>query len=1086
MTVKDMLNRKIPRNILLLFCLIPFCFAALAAAAIDPVALRCNYFVRPLGLQSAHPLLAWQLRADTPGLTGARQTAYQILVATSRAHLKSNHGDLWDSGKVVSNQTIDIRYAGQPLVAGQRCWWKVRVWGTAGHASAWSKPALWTMGLLHKSNWHAHWITAPQSPLSSTKQKLSWVWLPEVGMNAPVGNVYFRKTVNLPIGPTISKATFDLTADNEFQLFINGKWAGSGMHWRLMQHVNVLPLLSHGRNILAVKATNTGSSPNPAGLLGRLSITWSNGRTQIIPVDNTWKISAVLTRGWKSREFNDSGWPDARAVAKFGRGPWGKINLSTARLPLFRYPFSVAKPIAHAVVYVSGLGQYDLFINGRKVGHDVMQPAWTDYRKRVDYNTFNVTTRLRQGANVLAVMLGTGMYDSADYPGRYNHAPASFGPPKLILQLQIAFTDGTSQTLVSNGQWRTAPGPVSFCNIFGGEDYNAIDAIPGWKLPGFNDADWRHARPTHGPGGRLVAQTAPPVKVMHVYTAIRVLHPQPGVAVYDLGQNMAGRPVITARGPTGSTLTIYPSELIHPDGTNWQSCAGPIWCTYTLNGKGVETFHPMFSYFGFRYVQVNAAPAPNSHQLPAVLAVTGQATHTSAPLIGSFSCSNRLINQIHHLITMAMANNMVSIVTDCPTREKSGWLEDTYLVGPGLMDNFFVPNLYAQTAANMRADQDADGHVADIAPVYFNYTGGFVDSPEWGSAAIIDPWLIYRHFDDQRILRANYTMMVRYMAYLKSKARGNLLFFGLGDWYDLGPNPPGYEQLTSSGVTASATWYRDLKIMTRIARLLGHPVQARIYAAQAQIVRSAFNQRFYHPATGQYDRGSQCANAMALATGLTRKADRPKVLASLIANIHRHGDHTTAGDIGFHYVVQALTDAHKNALLYKMTTQTNPPSYGYQIAHGATALTEAWNALPQDSQDHFMLGHIDQWFYNGLAGIHLNFANKPGHQLEIRPCMVGNLTWVRASYQSVLGKIVSNWHRTGGNCTMDITIPVNTVATIYIPHTGRSPVLLNGAPLAKQPAVIIRGHQADRVVCRLPGGVYHIKSHDQPHSIGHN
>lgn len=1071
-------NHKWLVRLLTLCCSLPL-LSTVACAALATGALRCNYFARPMGIQSAHPRLAWQL-VTSPGLIGARQTAYRILVASSQAKLNADHGNLWDSGKVLSNQTIDIRYAGQPLTAGQRCWWKVRVWGAAGHASTWSKPALWTMGLLHKSNWHAHWITAAQAPLSRAMQGLAWVWLPGVGTNAPAGNVYFRKIINLPTGPAVSKAVFDLTADNKFHLFINGKLAGSGMHWRMIQHINVLPLLHHGRNILAVKGTNSGSSPNPAGLLGLLSITWSNGRTQIIPVDKTWKISSILTRGWNSLQFNDAGWTKSQAVALYGGDPWGKLNFSSNRLPLFRHAFALAKPIAHAVVYVSGLGQYNLFINGSKVGHDLMQPAWTDYRKVVDYNTYNVTDLFRHGGNALAVMLGTGMYDSADYPGRYDHAPTTFGPPKLILQLHITFADGTSQTIVSNDQWRTAPGPITFCNIFGGEDYNAIDAFPGWKLPGFNDSSWRHARPTHGPGGRLTAQTAPPVRVMHVYKAIRILHPQSGVTVYDLGQNMAGRPVISARGPAGSTLTIYPSELIHRDGLNWQSCAGPIWCTYTLNGKGVETFHPMFSYFGFRYVQVNAAPAPDSSQLPVVLGVTGQATHTSASVIGAFSCSNSLINQIHHLITMAMVNNMVSIVTDCPTREKSGWLEDTYLVGPGIMDNFFVPSLYAQTAANMRTDQNANGHVADIAPVYFNYAGGFVDSPEWGSASIIDPWLIYRHFGDQRILAANYNMMVRYMAYLKSKANGNLLFFGLGDWYDLGPNAPGYEQLTSLGVTASATWYRDLKIMAHIARLRGHSAQARTYAAQAKIVRSAFNQRFYHPATGQYDRGSQCANAMALATGLVRKADRTRVLANLIASIHKHGDHTTAGDIGFHYVVQALTDAHKSALLFKMATQTAPPSYGYQIAHGATALTEAWNALPQDSQDHFMLGHIEQWFYSGLAGIRLNFAKKPGHQLEIRPSMVGNLTWVRARYHSVLGNIVSNWRRNGAACTMNVTIPVNTLATIYIPHTGQSLVRVNGVPLAKLSAIKLLGQTGRRVVCRVPSGVYHFASHYEP------
>ncbi len=1074
------MNRKIAYCTLALFCAAHPCLAAAKYVNIAPAALRCDNSVRPLGLQDIHPRLGWQVTAAKAGLFGLRQTAYQILVASSLAKLDANSGDLWNSHKVSSNQSVNIRYAGRLPGSGQRCWWKVRLWDASGQVSAWSKPALWTMGLFARSNWHAQWITMPAPKLNRALANSDWVWLPGTGINAPVGNVYFRKIFYLPPGKSITKAQFDLTADNQFQLFINGKFAGAGTHWRIMQRLNAAPFLHPGRNILAVLATNGGSSPNPAGLLGLLTITPRNGKPKTVPVDTTWKLSRHRTPGWKSQRFNDSSWKHAAVIAAYGSAPWGKLQLRVARLPMFRHTFIVDKPIAHAVVYISGLGQYKLLMDGHKVGHNVLQPAWTDYRKVVNYNTYNITTRLHNGKNTLGVMLGTGMYDSADFPGRYNHAPASFGPPKLIMQLHITFKDGTSQNIVSSNHWRVAPGPVTFCNIFGGEDYNALDAVPGWGRPDFNDTRWKHASTTHGPGGKLLAQLAPPVRIMHVYKAIHITHLQPGIAVYDIGQNIAGRPEIKARGPAGSTLTVYPAELAHRNGAAWQSCAGPIWCTYTLNGKGVETFHPLFSYFGFRYVQVNAAPAPGSSVLPTVLAVTGQATHSSSPVVGSFSCSNRLINQIHHLIVMAMANNMVSLLTDCPTREKTGWLEETYLVGPGVMDNFFVPNLYAQTAWNMRTDQSTDGHVADIAPVYFNYAGGFVDSPEWGSASIIDPWLIYRRFDDRSVLSANYLMMRRYAAYLKSQATGNLLLFGLGDWYDLGPNAPGYEQLTSLGVTATATWYRDLIIMERTADLLGHSTQAQAYASQAAIVRVAFNTRFYHPATGQYDRGSQCANAMAIATGLVRKTDRSRVLANLITDIHHHGDHTTAGDIGFHYVVQALTDAHKSLLLFKMTTQTTPPSYGSQIAHGATALTESWNALPQDSQDHFMLGDIDQWFFNGLAGIRLNFSRKPGRQLEIRPAMVGNLKWVQADYHSVLGNIVSTWKRNGPTCTMDVTIPFNTLATIYIPHTGNSPIFVNGRPLANRPGLTLLGHRRTHVVCRVPGGVYKFVSHYQP------
>ncbi len=649
--------------------------------------------------------------------------------------------------------------------------------------------------------------------------------------------------------------------------------------------------------------------------------------------------------------------------------------------------------------------------------------------------------------------------------------------PKLILQLHITFTDGTTDTIVSNGRWRTAPGPVTFSSIYGGEDYDALDAIPNWNKPEFNDIKWNRVIVTHGPGGVLTPQMAPPVKVMRIYQPIHITHPKPGVTVYDLGQNIAGRFVIQARGPAGSKLVVYPSELLHPNGTEWQSCAGPIWCTYTLDGNAVEAFHPFFAYYGFRYIQIDtlAAAGANANNKPVVLSVIGQATHTSSPTVGRFSCSNKLLNQINHLITMAMVNNMASIITDCPTREKTGWLEDTYLVGPGIMDNYFVPKLYEQTAANMRDAQWPNGMVPDFAPEYFNYPGAFTDSPEWGSACVIDPWLTYQYFGDKRILAHNYQMMTHYVHYLKSRAKNDIVAYGLGDWFDLGPGAPGFEQLTSLGVTATATWYRDLTILVKIATLLGHPAAAGHYATEARQVRTAFNRKFYHPATGQYDRGSQCANAMALATGIVKRADKSKVLADLIANIRKHGDHTTAGDIGFHYVVQALMDANQNQLLYKMVTQTTPPSYGYQIAHGATALTEAWNCNAGDSQDHFMLGHIEQWFFQGLGGIRLDMARKPGRQLEIRPAVVGNLKWVQVRYHSVLGNIISNWRYAGNRLVMHIVIPPSITARIYIPTSDLASVTINGKPPA-QSGIKILFTTSGRMFCTVPGGVYRISA----------
>ena len=935
-------------------------------------------------------------------------------------------------------------------------------------------------------NWNAQWIAAPLPPRNPLR-KLDWMWGNSGGGGTALSRAWFRRKIQLRADAGIRGAVFDLTADEQFTLYVNDVRAAQntqsrGANWNTIYHPNITRLLHPGVNMLAIEASNIGANVNHAGLIGRLIIILLSGAKIYLPIDATWlATNHQPAAGWENVGFNTAGWKHARTIARWGRGPWGHRPNPRQALPLFRHSFAINNRIRRATVYVSGLGQYSLFINGRKVGDDVLQPGWTDYTKTVLYNAYNVAPMLRSGHNAIGVMLGTGMYDCPEGTRRYEHSPNPFGRPKLILQLHITFRNGRRENIVSNGRWRTDPGPVIFSSIYGGEDYNALDAIPGWDQIEFNDSQWRQVMVVNGPGGKLTPQIAPPVKVMHIYKPVRITHPQPGVSVYDLGQNMAGRFIIQARGPAGSKLIVYPSELLHPNGTQWQSCAGPIWCVYTLDGKGVETFHPIFSYFGFRYVQIDALAAEKSgvDNRPVVMSVVGQATHTSSATIGHFACSNSLLNHIHHIITMAMVNNMVSIITDCPTREKTGWLEDTYLVGPGIMDNYFVPKLYEQTAANMRDAQWPNGMVPDFAPEYFNYPGAFTDSPEWGSACVLDPWLTYKYFGDKRILSQNYPMMVRYLHYLKSRAGNNILAYGLGDWFDLGPGAPGFEQLTSMGVTATATWYRDLTTLVKISRILGHLQAAWHFSAEARDVRAAFNRRFYHPATGQYDRGSQCANAMALATGLVREINRSKVLHNLIANIVKHKYHTTAGDIGFHYVVQALTDADQSELLYKMATQTTPPSYGYQIAHGATALTEAWNCNAGDSQDHFMLGHIEQWFFQGLGGIRLDMARKPGRQLEIRPEIVDNLKWVKVSYDSVLGKIVSNWRLANHQVTLHIVVPPNIRAQIYIPARNAASVRINGKTPA-QSGVKIFALTTGQMVCEVPGGDYRLSAPRYP------
>lgn len=754
------------------------------------------------------------------------------------------------------------------------------------------------------------------------------------------------------------------------------------------------------------------------------------------------------------------------------RAHWIGAEAADGPLPLFRREFVVTKPVRRALAHICGLGFYELRLNGRKVGDHELDPGWTNYRKRCLYATYDVTGQIARGTNALGVMLGNGMYNVRG--GRYTKFTGSFGPPKLILQLQLEFDDGSSQEVASDATWKTAPGPITFSCIYGGEDYDARRALADWDAVGFDDHAWQPVRTVDGPGGKLAAQTAPPIRVMRTFPTVRVTEPKPGVFVHDLGQNFSGWPCLKVRGPAGKTIKLITGELLGPDGQVSQGSSGsPVWFSYTLKGDGVEVWHPRFSYSGFRYVQVEGATRDASAaDTPLLLELEGQFVHSSAPVVGEFACSNPLINRIHALIDRAIESNLQSVLTDCPHREKLGWLEVSHLLGPALLFNYDAARLYRKICDDMAESQLAEGLVPDIAPEYTVFGGGFRDSPEWGSASVIDPWLLYCLSGDVRVLTEHYDVMQRYAAYLGTKASNHLVAHGLGDWYDIGPRGPGESQLTSRGVTATAIYYQDLCALQQTAALLGKSRDAERYATLAADVRAAFNQAFFHPETGSYDRGSQTAQAMPLVLGLVADTNRARVLASLVDNVRTNGNRVTAGDVGFAYVVRALYEGGRGDVLFDLVTQTNGPGYADQLRRGATSLTEAWDANPASSQNHCMLGHAEEWFYRGLAGINPDPATPGFKHFVIRPDVVGDVTWVKAHYDSVHGRVVSEWQRENGRLRLRVTVPANTTATLFLPTKDAAAIRESDAPLNSATGVRVLRTEDGRAVLALDSGQF--------------
>jgi alpha-L-rhamnosidase len=595
-----------------------------------------------------------------------------------------------------------------------------------------------------------------------------------------------------------------------------------------------------------------------------------------------WRVRVWDERGHATAWSNVAHWTQAPTW----RAQWIESQDAAAPdapLPLLRKTFTLDHPVVRAILYASGLGQDELRLNGRKVGDDVLTPGWSDYRKTVFYDSYDVTALLHSGPNAIGVMLGNGMYRVLHTPGRYTKFVGSFGPPKCIVQLEVEFGGGRSLEIDSDGSWKTAPVPITFSSTYGGEDYDARRNPQGWDRSGFDDAHWQPAVVTDGPGGALTPELAPPIRVMHIYSPVRITHPAPGDTVYDFGQNFAGWPTISASGHAGAVLKLIPGELLDARGLVSQRSSGrPQWFAYTLRGAGIETWHPRFSYYGFRYLEVHGATQKDGVRL---LSVRGDAVHTSSPQVGSFDSSDTLLNRIHMLILYAIENNAMSIFTDCPHREKLGWLEETHLMAPSMLYDFNFAHLYAATARNIADAQKTSGSktgmVPEIAPQYTVFDPRrydvFNDSPEWGSAAVLAPWYVYERTGNRQFLAAQFPVMRRYVAYLGTRAHDGIIDYGLGDWCDVGPGPPDcFSKLTSSGVTATAIYYQDLEVVTKTAALLGLSAVSEGYQRQAEQVRDAFNARFFHPDRHIYDKGSQTAQAMPLALGMVPAASAPR------------------------------------------------------------------------------------------------------------------------------------------------------------------------------------------------------------------
>ena len=803
-----------------------------AGGPFPPAELRCEYLSNPVGIDVKQPRFSWALEHSE---RGEKQSAYQIIVSTEPSAEK---GDMWDSGKANTDESVHVLYNGKPLESDRTYYWKVRYWDKNGVASPYSRIASFDTGLFLRQEWKAEWIG--------------------------------------------------------------------------------------GANELR-------------------------------------------------KEFNLKG------------------NVKRGR------------------AYICGLGYYELRLNGRKVGPNVLDPGWTTYDKRALYTTYDVTNMLSPGANAVAVMLGKGWY----------------GSRALLFQLTIELEAGEKVVIRSDTSWKAKDGPVVSDSIYDGEVYDARLETPGWDMAGYDDSQWSKAESVQGPKGMLSAQMMPPIRVVETIVPLNMTHPEPGVYVFDMGQNSSGWARLRIRGERGTKVRIRFAELLYDNGMinqeNLRSARAED--TYILRGEGEEVFEPHFTYHGFRYLELTGFPG-----VPGAETIRGRVVRSAVRQVGSFSCSKPILNQLQRIIVWGQQSNLHSIPTDCCQRdERMGWMGDAQGTAEEAMMNFEMAAFYTNFIRDINDVQDEAGRVTDTVP---HIWGQRPADPAWGTAYPLLCWYMYQYYGDRRILEQHYDGVKKYVEFLRSRAEDGLVKYSYyGDWVAV--------EKTPGSIVSSFYYYYDVKILAEMAGVLGKDKDEKAYSQLAEQIKQAFNKQYFDPQTKNYANGTQTANTLPLFLDIAPDSERGSVFGNVFQDIiYKHDTHLTTGIIGTKYLMELLTRFGASDLAYELAAQTTYPSWGYMIENGATTLWELWQQKTgpsMNSHNHPMFGSVGSWLYKALAGINLAPDSVGFKKILIQPQMVRDLSYAAGSVLTLRGTVSSEWRRSERKVSLEVRIPVGSEAEVVLP-----------------------------------------------------
>ncbi|MBC8231933.1 family 78 glycoside hydrolase catalytic domain [bacterium] len=723
-------------------------------------------------------------------------------------------------------------------------------------------------------------------------------------------------------------------------------------------------------------------------------------------------------------------------------GKWIGSDVSISA-PLLRQEFEITKKIKCARTYISGVGWYELYINGEKVGDHVLDPATTDYAKRILYAPYDVTALLREGANAVGVMLGNGWYSEPGFQRQYGDSP------RLLLQMNIEFTDGSTTRIQTDETWKSSNGPITHNDLYGGETYDARLEKPGWTSTGYDDSGWDDVVIKESPGGKMVSQLMPAIKVNQKIEPINLTNPKPGVYVYDMGQLFGGWTKIHLKGPRDTKVTIKYADRISSesglvDQERWLGGhSSPETDFYILKGDPEgEIYEPRFTYHPVRYVQIEGYPGELTLE-----DIEGRVVYSAVDMSGDFHCSNPIINQIHQNVVWTLANGLFGIPLDCLHREHWAWTDPATIAG-SIYPRKYMPLFWTKWLNDIKDAQRDDGAVPDIAPSYPTDRS----DPAWGSNYPILVWYLHQYYGDVRILQEHYDGMKRWLDYLASIADNHIVTEGHYGDHLLPGNAPGEEEFISSETPPLLVWtgyyYRSASIVSQIADILGKPDDAEHYSELAEKIKDAFNDKWLDKNTDQYATGSETANLFPLVLDIIPKANENGVLKNIIEDIMvKHDGHLHTGNTGTTCMIDTLTERGFGDVMYQVATTTTYPSWGYMVKEGATTIWEAWGKS-NAADSMIMWATIDEFFYNDLAGIKGPDYHGPGYmtpgfrEIEIKPHVLGDLTFARASIRTVRGIVSSSWQKMDSSLTLEVSIPVNSRAKVSVPKIGLENVIV--------------------------------------------